>query len=449
MRLVIAIDSSSIGGRKKPCRTNISEDHLVIRSRDNCLGLHTLVLDPGPHELVLLVMLMLVPAVHAEPWPMWRGGAGNGISDEKHAPLHWTATEGIAWKTRIAGTGYSSPIVWGDAIFLTSADLEAKARLLFCVDRESGRIRWQRVVVVADIERMHRLNSPASGTPATDGERVYTVFQAGNQLLVAAYDFSGQLIWKQSPGAFESRHGFNSSLVIYRDSLLLSGMQDGPDAFIARLDCESGKTIWKSPIDDPVRSFSTPLAIETPDGELVTLSGANRTFAFRPDNGQRVWVTPGPAEKTVSSLLYGNGLLYVAGGRDHQLLAIRPLAERPGQAPEVAWKASKGIPYVPSPLLYGDALHVMSDEGVCTQFDPLNGKVLLQRRLTSKFSGSPIGVGGLVYLTEDSGRTTIINAHDPFEIVTTNDLGEPVFASLAVSKGRLFIRGEEHLYCIR
>ena len=394
-----------------------------------------------------LCILLAVQALYAEDWPMWRGPRGDGVSEDA-PPLHWSNTENVAWKTKIPGVGYSSPIVWKNSVFLTSADLETKERLLFCLDRRTGAVRWQTTVAVAEIEQMHRLNSPASGTPATDGERVFVLFQTGEELLAAAYDFSGNLLWRRSPGKFRSRHGFNTSPVLFEDSILVSGMQDGEDAFLARLQRQTGELVWKAPISNGIRSFSTPLVIDVQDRQQIILSGANRTMAFDPQDGRQIWHVQGPAEKTVSSLSYDDQRVFVSGGRDKMLYAIRPTGAGDVTQSHIQWKATRSIPYVNSPLLYGGFLHVLSDDGIYSCLNPSDGNMLCRHRATGKASSSPVGAKGRVYLTNEEGVTTVIASGPDYHVLVENDLGEPVHASIAIADSDLLIRGVNHLYLI-
>ena len=342
------------------------------------------------HTSLVCIVLLVVSAnnLTAEPnadrakdWPMWRGPAGNGLSNAHDVPLNWSPTKNIAWKTRIPGVGYSSPIVSGNAIFVTSANLETKGRILFCVDRASGEIRWQRTVATAEIEQMHRENSPASATPATDGERVFVCFQVDETLFVAAYDFEGEQAWESNLGEFKSRHGFHTCPVLFEDSIIISGMQDSEDAFLARLNRRNGDVQWRAKIDSPIRSFSSPLLIEIADEFQVVLAGANRTYAFAAKDGRPIWHVTGPAEKMVSSLSFDGEHVFVPGGRDNKLFAIRPNGEGDVTRSHISWIARRGIPYVSSPVLVGDTLHVMNDEGVYTRIDRKStGQIKSQKR---------------------------------------------------------------------
>ena len=381
-------------------------------------------------------------------WPMWRGPRGDGVSLEADAPLRWSSDQNVVWKTRIPGTGYSSPIIHGDVIFVTSADLETQERTLYCIGREQGDIRWKRVVAEAPIERMHRLNSPASGTPATDGERVYVAFQTEDAILAAAYDYSGEQVWKVSPGGFQSRHGFHTCPILFEDSILLSGMQDSADAFLARIHRETGEIIWKAFVDSPIRSFSSPMPIEVEGKTQIILSGADRTYAFAATNGRPIWRVQGPAQKTVSSLSFDGEHVLVPGGRDKKLFAIRPTGTGDVTETHISWVARSGIPYISSPVLYEGQLHVLSDDGVYTRLNLDDGGTESQSRLTTKLSSSPIAVAGRIYATSEAGRTTVVSAKTN-EVLAENDLGEEVYATLAVAGGEIFIRGKEHLFRIR
>lgn len=395
-------------------------------------------------NLVVANLLVTMTRPADADWPMWRGPAANGRSSSEAAPTHWSPTTNIAWRTAIPGVGYSSPIVSGNHIFLTSADLDTKERILFCIDREGGDIRWQRTVVTAEIEQMHRSNSPASGTPATDGQLVYVAFQANETILVAAYDDAGNLIWQKSPGGFKSRHGFHTCPILFEDSILVSGMQDSTDAFLVRMRRADGEFVWKARIDSPIRSFSSPLVINVEGQQQIVLAGANRTYAFDASSGRPIWSVHGPAEKTVSSLSFDGKHVFVPGGRDSQLFAIRPTGTGDVTKSHISWIARKGIPYISSPLLLENHLHVVSDEGVYTRIDIREGATVSQKRLVSKASSSPVFVAGHIYITGEDGETVVLTPAG--EILARNELGEEVYASLAISGNDIFIRGAEHLY---
>ena len=191
-------------------------------------------------------MLVLSPRAWGENWPMWRGPRGDGTSLEKNVPIQWSAAQNIVWKTPIPGKGHASPIVWGNRIFVVSALKEQNQRLLLCLDRSNGAILWKRMVLEAPLERINRLNSYASSTPATDGEKVYVSFLDRDKMFIIAYDFEGNEIWAVHPGPFSSIHGYCSSPVLWKDRLIVNGDHDG-DAYIVALERATGKTLWTTP----------------------------------------------------------------------------------------------------------------------------------------------------------------------------------------------------------
>ena len=193
---------------------------------------------------LLLAALAALPAL-AENWPGFRGPRGDGSSTEKALPLRWSAADNIAWKVSIPGRGHASPIVWGDRIFVVSAVPETEERVLLCLDRRTGKTLWQRAVLKAPLEELHRLNSHASSTPLTDGERVYVSFLDRDRMFIAAYDFAGKQLWAVHPGPFASKHGYCSSPILYKDRVIVNGDHDG-EGFLVALDRRTGKTVWKT-----------------------------------------------------------------------------------------------------------------------------------------------------------------------------------------------------------
>ncbi|MFV0446123.1 MAG: PQQ-binding-like beta-propeller repeat protein, partial [Planctomycetaceae bacterium] len=199
-------------------------------------------------SLLLLALVLAVPArtTWGGNWPMWRGPLGDGHSAETDLPLHWSATENIAWKAPLAYTGHSSPIVWDDVLFVTGVDEANSRRMLVAIDRADGSTKWEQEVLTAPLEKVHKLNSRASSTPATDGQRVYVSFLDQNEMFIAAYDFAGNKVWESRPGPFKSVHGYCSSPVVFEDLLIVNGDHDG-DAYLVALDRATGKTVWKTP----------------------------------------------------------------------------------------------------------------------------------------------------------------------------------------------------------
>lgn len=407
--------------------------------------------------LILVMSLMLVSSapqqLRAENWPGWRGPTRDGHTTERSLPVRWSETENVLWKVPIAGSGHSSPIVWGEAVFITTCYTDTQSRRLLKFDRDTGKLLWDREIAVSPIEEMHRDNSPASATPVTDGKLVYVVFCVNAGLEVSAIDFAGEKVWTKRVGAFEASHGFCSNLVLDGDRIFLSGLQDGPDAFVAALDKHSGEVVWKVPRTKQVRSYSTPLLCSIHNRPALLLSGAEQTVAYERSTGQTIWEIDGPGSKTVSSIVACEqcDLAFVCGGRDNQFFAIgmnshQSTAPSP---PTIAWKAIKGIPYMTSPLLSKGRLHILSDEGIYRCYDPASGRVLKELRAVGSLQSSMIASEDYIYITETSGRTTVIKNDENWTVVAKNDLNERIVSSLAASQGSLFIRTGESLIALR
>lgn len=401
-----------------------------------------------PLGLVLLGVL-LTPDVSAENWPWWRGPRLDGTSLETNVPIHWSGTSNVVWKTELPGSGHASPIVHGDRIFTVSAAPETQDRLLLCLDRKSGGLLWNRTVLAAPFEKKHALNSFASSTPATDGERVYVAFLDRDRMFVAAYSFHGDQLWVAYPGPFSSMHGFCSSPLIYRDTLLLNGDHDG-DSYLVALSRKDGHVLWKTARDNHTRSYCAPLLREIAGRPQMVLSGDKCVASYDPNNGVRHWVIDGPTEQFVASPVYSEktGLVYITGGFPaHHILAIRPDGTGNVTQSHIVWRTTRGAAYVPSPIIAGDYFLVVSDSGVAFCFEAASGEVAWTERLGEQHA-SLVSAEGRVYLLNDQGVMNVLKPGPQFDRLAQNELGEKCFASPAISQGRIFLRGEKHLFCI-
>ncbi len=394
------------------------------------------------------LFFLIGPPLRAENWPCWRGPRGDGSSLETSVPVRWSDTDNVLWKTAIPGKGHSSPIVWGERIFLTTAIKETKQRLLLCLETKTGHILWQREVLVAPPERIHRFNSYASSTPATDGKAVYVSFLDVDKMFVAAYDFQGQRLWQVRPGVFASMHGYCSSPVLWKNTVIVNGDHDGP-AYIAALDRDNGKTIWKTPRPNRTRSYCAPI-IRTIDGRnQLILSGSKCVASFDPDTGSRHWIIDGPTEQFVASLVYNGSLLFMtAGFPDLYMQAIRPDGRGNVTKTHVVWQKDVDCSYVPSPIAIGPYFIVMDDKGVLSEFEAATGRRLWRQRLGGRHSASLVSANGLVYVLSDKGEMTVVRPGAEYEAVARNEIAEEANASPAISEGRMYLRGDKHLFCI-
>ena len=415
----------------------------------------------------LVVLFFFVAGlIRAENWPGWRGPSGDGVSAGEGIPTKWSSTENIAWKIAVPGEGHSSPIVWGDKVFLTSSLTEKNKRILLCIDRLSGQTVWQRDVVQSPPETIHRLNSRASGTPATDGKQVYVTFMRAEgdeviapnvgserlitpgKIIVAAYDLDGNEKWKTNVGDFVSAHGFNTCPVLFEDLVILNGDHDG-DAYLVALDRQSGRQRWRTRRENKTRSYVTPIIREIDGITQMILSGSLCVASYDPRNGKRHWIVDGPTEQFVASMVYDGKYVFATGGYpERHTLAIRPGGKGNVTDTHIAWRTTRGAAYVPSPIISGRYLLMVADSGIASCFEARTGKRHWMERLPGGHSPSPVSADGLVYFVSDRGVTTIIRPSETFAVIAKNELGEPVSASPAISQGQIFLRTHQHLYCI-
>ncbi|MCP4191547.1 MAG: PQQ-binding-like beta-propeller repeat protein [Planctomycetaceae bacterium] len=407
-------------------------------------------------------------SAQAENWPGWRGPRGDGSSQELQAPIAWDGTtgDGIAWKTDIPGEGHSSPVIWNDCIFLTSCLPDSQDRVLLCLDRATGKTRWQQTVFTGPLESIHTLNSRASATPVTDGQSIFVTFQqvagkkipapnvgsdrliTAGRLIVASYDFDGNRQWLVTPGDFISAHGFSNCPILYEDLVIVNADHDG-DSYVVALDKKSGKEVWRRDRQHKIRSYVTPLIRDIDGRTQMVFSGSKHIISLDPRNGNTHWSIQGPTEQFVASLVYHDHLFFMTCGYpDHFVMGIR--ADGRGDVTEshIAWETRAARCYVPSPVVINNFLLIADDRGTANCFDTKTGKRHWQERLGSGFSASMIHAKGLSYFIANDGRTKIVRPGAKLEIVKENELGEAVSASPAISDGQLFIRSHNSLFCI-
>jgi len=417
---------------------------------------------------ISMSFLLAVAPAAAENWPCWRGPRGDGSSSETRVPIHWDGATGenIAWKVATPGAGHSSPIVWNERIFLTTCDVESRARDLVCLDRGDGRELWRRTVLTAPLETKHQLNSYASSTPATDGETVFVTFlevdgetiPARNvsrarpvtpgRMVVAAYDFDGRQRWMARPGEFVSVHGFCTCPVLWEGLVIVNGDHDG-DAYLAALDKTTGKTVWKTPREHKTRSYATPLVRDIGGRTQLILSGNKSICGYDPRTGKQIWKIDGPTEQFVASMVDDGRRLYMAAGfPTHHVMAVRPDGHGNVTDSHVVWHSTSVRCYVPSPVVLDGFLLVADDRGTANCFDTATGDRLWLERLGTHYSASLVSANGLAYFMADNGETKVVRPDRELVVVAENALGEYCFASPAISNGQLFVRGEEHLFCL-
>ncbi|MEX1097202.1 MAG: PQQ-binding-like beta-propeller repeat protein [Planctomycetales bacterium] len=387
-----------------------------------------------------------------DDWPRWRGSQGNAVSAETELPVRWDRKTNIAWSVNVPGEGASSPIVWGDRVFLTSAREAGGVRVLHCLDRDSGETLWTREIKDDFPEITLPLTGHAAATPATDGERVVAFFgNAG----AACWDFDGKELWRRDLGDFESELGLASSPIIDEGRVILVCDHDGDriktfDSFLIALDAKTGRTVWKTERPGLYRSWSTPIVVPGREGQRELIVNAQDELrGYDARTGREQWKVGGMTGWVTPSPVFGDGLIFAASGRDGPTLAVRPGGAGDVTETRVVWRERRGAPYVCSPLLYDGLLYVHNEAGILSCFEAATGKTVYRERLAGKFSASAAAGDGKLYVSNEGGDTFVVRAGRKFEILAKNPLEEEILASPAISGGRLFLRTRTRLFCIR
>jgi outer membrane protein assembly factor BamB len=412
----------------------------------------------------------------AENWPQWRGPGGQGVSTERTLPLEWAPDRNVAWKTELPGSGLSSPIVWGDRVFVTAvvegeivpgakavthtvdgeawvhpASISADRTHAFKVvalDARTGRILWERTPYEGTVyDARHRRSSFAGPTPVTDGEMVFAYF--GPEGLYA-YDFNGQQAWKVIEKFPTLGLGAGTSPVLFESLIIIQRDEDNGDhSEIVAYNKKTGKEAWRTKRHTQI-SWGTPVIVEAAGRKELVAMGTEATIAYDPRTGKELWRARGVQSNAIHTPIVGRGLVIVTAGYPEK----RVLAIRPGDVPadrRIAWEYTKGTAYVVSNILYDGYLYLLTDNGIVTCLDPATGVVKYEGGRPpkpAKFMGSPVAFGGYVALTSEDGETFLVKAGPAHAIERTNSIDEPVFSSPAIANGRIYIRGQKHLFAI-
>ena len=405
------------------------------------------------------LLLLSVSAVRAENWARFRGPSGQSHSTETGLPVHWSDKENIAWKTRIPGQGWSSPIVYEDHVFVTSTTEEGKSCHVIAVDRRGGEVLWNKKVFEQEVRKTRPENLHATPTPVTDGELVYAVFSAGS---IVALSFSGEIVWTSHTIQHYSEHGLAASPILYKNLLIM--MYDGSDsavrkvgfqvpwkkAVILAVDKKSGKERWRGKRGSSRLGHVTPIVVRFNGADQLISNTGDVIQGHDPSDGSRIWSVSSPGEGIAPSNAIGKGLVYtVSGSAGSRIRVARIDGKGDVTDTHIAWEQTKGVPNLASFLLIDPYVYTATARGIVTCFQADDGKVVWQGRIGGKHSSSPVFADGKIYfLTELESESIIIEPGDKLKIVARNKLGEVCKTSIAVSQGSLFIRTEHHLYRI-
>ena len=430
---------------------------------------------------IAAAILLAGSSIAAQDWPQWRGPGGHGVSSEKNLPTEWSPATpdkpavNIKWKTEIPGRGHSSPIVWRNRLFVTTSikgahvpgrkapvhldfnrqpgyvhpdtlDVDYEHTLkVYAVDTATGKIVWERTAYDgAMADDRHKKNTYATSTMVTDGERAYAFFESAG---LYAYGFDGTLAWKKDLGPIiKAGMGPGTSPIIYEDLIIVQCDQEmGDGSSIVALNRKTGEEVWRT-LRSHRRSWATPLVVTAAGRDELVASGAESVMAYDPATGRELWKTKGTVSHPIPSAVTTKGIvLLTAGSSSKNALAIRP------GSGELLWTYNKGAAYVPSPIALGDYFYMVNDAGLMTCLDALTGERKYEGGrppVPATFTASPIAFDDKILLTSEDGDTFVVKAGPVHEVLRTNSVGEPVYASPAIGEETIYIRGERHLFAI-
>ncbi len=439
----------------------------------------------GSSPLCLIAMVLFSAVAYADNWPAWRGARG-GISQERKLPTEWTPEHHILWKTPIPGRGLSSPIVWGNRVFITTARKKSKdegagprsrlsgwSREVICLDRDSGKILWQTSCYFGPGNKVDSANSLATPTPATDGRYIAASF--GNVLV--GLDTAGQMLWSVREEHYDKyiRYGASSSPLIFRDFVIHAWIAEhpmghGPEiavdaetgmefwsldeppyaqhSHLTAFDLETGEAAWSVRPENAFNAYSSPALQEIGGRASLLLATMKRMHAYAASDGSLIYSTPIPSVQPIMTIVSDGKHAYTAGEGEKWMTAVHLDESLPQDGQRIRWIAKRGVPGISSPLIHDGLLYMITRGGIASSLDADTGERMWIERIGGQHLGSPVLGDGKIYFTSGDGVTTVIRTGREFALVSKSSIGEGVSSSIAISDGKIFIRGADHLYCI-
>lgn len=399
------------------------------------------------------VIAELVPS--GSDWPCWRGTSGHNVAVGSSPPLTWSISENVQWKTSLPGRGHSSPCLWGDQIFVTTADDAAQTISLLCLEQGTGQIRWKTDLHQGGFVKIHDKNSQASSTPACDGRFVYIASSIKGGLWVTAVDIRGQIAWQREAGPYSSEWGYGSSVALYKSLVIIAGDNRGDSvdrlmgsSWLAALQTRTGEIQWRVKRVEG-DSFGTPIVAHVAGRDQLLLAGKESVLSYDPATGNVVWKYLWASKRTANTVAFDEHYVFASTRQPQsELVCIRADGEGDVTASHGVWREKRAASDVPSPCTRDGRLFVVGDDGVLTGLDASDGRVLWKRRLGGGVSASPVIAGEHLFCCNEAGQTFVIRLDGRGEIVAENSLGEGIMASPIVSGNQIFIRTLTDLYCL-
>ena len=414
------------------------------------------------NNLSVVTFVLIGSSAIGQEWTRFRGPNGTGVSDSKTIPVSWT-DEDYNWQSEIPGLGHSSPVVWGQKLFVLSADPEDATRFVLAYDTDTGKKLWQRDYN-SDVHHLHTRSSFASSTPAVDDEFVYYAWSTPDATTLKAFTHAGEEIWSKDLGRWVSQHGFGTSPIIYKDMVILHNSQQASqleadeepgESFMMAFARDTGEEIWRTPLVSKNVCYSVPFIYE-PAGrrpELVCTSTGNGVFSLDPETGKVNWSFDDAfVMRTVGSPILAGGHIFGSTGSG-RYSGNYVIAVKPGKSASLGFKLQNSgsfkAPYVPSLIARDNHVYMLYDRGFASCVNAETGDVLWSERTRAAYSGSPVMVDGKIYCVDEDGVVWVIAAEpNEYRLLAKNTLGEASRSTPAVANGRMYLRTESHLFSI-
>ena len=403
--------------------------------------------------LALSAALILIGEAAAQEWTRFRGPNGTGVSEVKGIPVTWTEKD-YRWRVELPGESHSQPVIWGDKIFMESSAGQGKERMLVCLKKEDGKELWVKKYPMPTPPPGNKNSGYANSSPVADKDRVIACFASTEQFLVKAWDHAGKEIWTVNLGPFKSQHGLGTSPIIYDDRVIVCNDQDG-DSFVVALDVKTGKVIWKCARKGAEQNtaYGTPCVIQRKGfgPEILTSSFAHGISSIDEKTGVMLWEAKIFDKRAVASPVVVGDLVFGSCGQGDGgsvMGAVRLGGKGDVTASHLAYKIQGAIPYVPTPVAFGERLYVLADGGFLTCLEPASGRIVWKERIGGKYFASPIVVDGRIYCLSVAGEMVVIATGDEFKVLGRSPAGEGSHSTPCVDGERIYVKTFTHLVCL-